>query len=164
MNNEKELTAKQRQGKYGFSQAGVKERYDTFIDNMVRYGMNGALAVRETPGYSDSCARQTAQRLMSIDYIKEGIAKKMEEIKAENIANRKQRQNFWTRVMTNPDDKMTDRLRASELLGKSEADFTENYTDKTADQPEEFSDEERAELKYLAGLAENIKIHKPQAV
>ena len=34
MNEDKELTAKQRQEKYGFSQAGVKERYDTFIDNM----------------------------------------------------------------------------------------------------------------------------------
>ena len=48
------------------------------------------------------------------------------------IATRKERQSFWTRVMQGrpePDGKvprMMDRLKASELLGKSEADFTEN--------------------------------------
>ncbi len=57
-------------------QAGVKERYDTFIANMILNGMNGALAVRETPGYSNKRARQTANRLSTIGYIKEGLAKK----------------------------------------------------------------------------------------
>jgi len=61
-------------------QSGVKERYDTFIANMVANGMNGALAVRETPGYSNKYARTTARRLSTIDYIKDGIAKKQAEL------------------------------------------------------------------------------------
>lgn len=40
------------------------------------------------------------------------------------IATREERQAFWTEVMKGP-YKMADRLRAAELLGKSEADFTE---------------------------------------
>jgi len=65
-------------------QAGVKERYDTFIANYVLNGMNGALAVRQTPGYSDKYAYNTARRLCSIVYIKEGIAQKQAEL-AEKI-------------------------------------------------------------------------------
>lgn len=61
-------------------QAGAKERYDTFIANMIINGMNGALAVRKTPGYSDNCARQTARRLLTINYVKQGIAKKQAEL------------------------------------------------------------------------------------
>lgn len=41
------------------------------------------------------------------------------------IATRQDRQDFWTEVMQDKDENMTHRLRAAELLGKSEADFTE---------------------------------------
>ena len=39
------------------------------------------------------------------------------------IANRAQRQAFWTEVYQDEKVQWSDRLRASELLGKSEADF-----------------------------------------
>ncbi len=115
-------------------------------------------------GYSHKFALQAAPRLLENVRIKNAIAERTAKIRAESIATRKIRQQFWTATMQDETQPMVVRLRASELLGKSEADFTENYTDKTADQPEEFSDEELAELKRLAGIATNIKIHKPQAV
>lgn len=43
------------------------------------------------------------------------------------IASRKERQEFWTQVMQSPEYDPRDRLKASELLGKSEADFTEKH-------------------------------------
>lgn len=43
------------------------------------------------------------------------------------IATRLQRQEFWTKVMLDITADMNDRLKASELLGKSEADFTEKH-------------------------------------
>lgn len=48
------------------------------------------------------------------------------------IATRKDRQEFWTRVMTGqePDAQMKDRLKASELLGKSHADFIDRHEHK----------------------------------
>ena len=39
------------------------------------------------------------------------------------VADRKGRQEFWTQVMDDPEESMINRLRASELLGKSEGDF-----------------------------------------
>lgn len=39
------------------------------------------------------------------------------------IATRQERQNFWTKIMQDEEAEMKDRLKASELLGKSEADF-----------------------------------------
>jgi phage terminase small subunit len=41
------------------------------------------------------------------------------------IATRQDRQRFWTEVLMSPETEMRDRLKASELLGKSEADFTD---------------------------------------
>jgi len=49
------------------------------------------------------------------------------------IASREARQEFWTNVLKGDeedDTKMSDRLKASELLGRSEADFTENVNHK----------------------------------
>jgi len=49
------------------------------------------------------------------------------------IASREERQEFWTNVFYGKEEdntKMSDRLKASELLGKSEADFTENVNHK----------------------------------
>lgn len=44
------------------------------------------------------------------------------------IATRQQRQEFWTKVMLGEEDaEMRDRLKASELLGKSQADFVEKH-------------------------------------
>ena len=41
------------------------------------------------------------------------------------IASRAERQQFWSSVMRDADQQMRDRLKAAELLGKSEADFVE---------------------------------------
>ena len=41
------------------------------------------------------------------------------------IASRAERQQFWSSVMRDKDQQMRDRLKAAELLGKSEADFVE---------------------------------------
>ncbi len=116
-------------------------------------------------GYKAGYARKWAGKYIgAIRGIKEAIDEKTAEIREQSIANRAARQEFWTREMNNPDNKLTDRLRASELLGKSEADFTENYANKTIEEPIPLSDEDVKELKRLAGIATNIKIHKPQAV
>ena len=42
---------------------------------------------------------------------------------APDIATREERQAFWSATMRDAEQEMKDRLRASELLGKSNADF-----------------------------------------
>ncbi len=41
------------------------------------------------------------------------------------IATREERQHLWTEIMFDPQQRMVDRLKASELLGKSNADFSD---------------------------------------
>jgi len=65
-------------------------------------------------------------RLLKVPWIAEAIrAREIKEVRPL-IASRQGRQKFWSEVMQDTKNKMPDRLKASELLGKSEADFTEN--------------------------------------
>ena len=51
------------------------------------------------------------------------------EVRPAGIMNRLERQKFWSDAAQNKKIKWRDRLRASELLGKSEADFVEVHLD-----------------------------------
>jgi hypothetical protein len=75
----------------------------------------------------------------------EQITEERQQKNSTVIATRQQRQTFWTDVMEDADEDMKNRLRAAELLGKSEADFTEKveHTGKEGG-PLEFSNTERA--------------------
>lgn len=87
------------------------------------------------------------RKLMTQEYILDGIRKREEKLteKSPAIATRRERQEFWTGVMNGTikekktialdngetldvefEPAMRDRLKAAELLGKSNADFTEN--------------------------------------
>jgi len=68
-----------------------------------------------------------ARRLVTKGNILEAIKNRQDtEIRPKEIANRQRRQEFWTNIMDDEDEETKDRLKASELLGRSEADFTEN--------------------------------------
>ena len=76
-------------------------------------------------GYSTKTAYSQGQRLLKNVEVLHAINKVMNERKSTLIATREQRQEFWTSVMLDTDTAMKDRLKASELLGKSEGDFTD---------------------------------------
>lgn len=76
-------------------------------------------------GYSEKTARFMGHENLTKPYI-------LAEIKARDtirstplIASRAERQQFWSSVMRDKGQQMRDRLKAAELLGKSEADFVE---------------------------------------
>lgn len=76
-------------------------------------------------GYSPKTAYSIGQRLLKNVEVLQAINTAMNEKKSALIATREQRQEFWTSVMLDTDTAMKDRLKASELLGKSEGDFTD---------------------------------------
>jgi len=81
-------------------------------------------------GYSQKTARSIGQENLTKPDIIKAIREREEKEFGPLIANRQERQKFWTDILrgNTPDAKeakLADRLRASELLGKSEADFTE---------------------------------------
>ena len=74
-------------------------------------------------GYSSRTAYSIGQELLKKPEIQEAIQERERERLSVVIASREERQTFWSDTMRNPEEKMSDRIRASELLGKSEGDF-----------------------------------------
>ena len=64
-------------------------------------------------------------RLLEHVGVKEAIRQREALRNSGFIANRRARQIFWTKTMLDDTAHMTNRLRASELLGRSEGDFLE---------------------------------------
>lgn len=89
------------------------------------YTGNGVEAARKA-GYKGSDATLAVTAHTTIRKSNVAAALKSREAKQLKplIASRQERQKFWTEVMKS-EEHMRDRLKASELLGRSEADFTE---------------------------------------
>jgi phage terminase small subunit len=78
-------------------------------------------------GYAGDDATLATQgwRLLRNAEVRAAIEAREEASLAPFIANREERQAFWTRLMADDRVDLDVRLKASELLGKSEADFTD---------------------------------------
>lgn len=111
---------------------GLTSRQQAFVD---AYQGNGTLAAKAA-GYQGSpqTLAETASRLLKHAKVRQALehrrlsveARAADAVAAQRIATRTERQAFWTQVMLDVSAKMADRLKAAELLGRSEADFTEN--------------------------------------
>jgi phage terminase small subunit len=129
---------------------GLNERQRLFV---MYYAGNATDAARKA-GYkgSDSTLGQMGHALLKNPKVLNAIRQRNDEKAKHDIATRQERQAFWTEVMRDDNREMGWRLRASELLGKSEADFTEkidlNATLDVADQLRKAR--ERAALKSKA--------------
>ncbi|MBF0620047.1 MAG: terminase small subunit [Candidatus Omnitrophica bacterium] len=88
------------------------------------YNGNATMAAIEA-GYSRKTARSQGQRLLTNVDILMAVKEREKGMVMAKIATRQERQEFWTRIMQDGGIFMRERLKASELLGKSEADFTE---------------------------------------
>lgn len=105
---------------------GLTKKQQLFVD---AYDGNATEAAR-IAGYK--IPRIAGWENMNKPAIKKAIAGRGKKESIKTIASRQERQEFWTAVMLGVEKDngkkptLKDRLRASELLGKSEADFTEN--------------------------------------
>jgi phage terminase small subunit len=88
------------------------------------YSGNATEAARAA-GYSEKTAYQQGHALLKHPEIIEAIRGRENKELRPLIATRAERQAFWSGVMRDEDHDMGARLKASELLGKSEADFTD---------------------------------------
>lgn len=107
-------------------------KQQAFVD---AYAGNGVEAAR-LAGYAGDAKvlAVTASRLLADAKVADAIARRSHlvekarqeaQVVAGRIATRAERQAFWTQVMCAESQRMSDRLKAAELLGKSEADFVE---------------------------------------
>lgn len=96
-------------------------------------------------GYSKKTANEQGSQLLA--KLSVHVAKRTQSVDAPKIMSRKERQELWSRIANDPTVDMNDRLRASELLGKSEADFMERYEHILKEfKYEEFKDKSDEEL------------------
>lgn len=95
------------------------------------YTGNGTEAAR-VAGYagSDAVLSQTAYRMLRKPEIAQAIKARRSKASTSLIATREDRQTFWSEVMNDRTEMMPNRLRAAELLGKSEADFVDRHEHK----------------------------------
>ena len=96
-------------------------RQQKFVDI---YEGNGTEAAR-LAGFAgtDAVLANVARNLLIKTDISEAIRSRQDKAKREFVANREQRQAFWTKTMQDITATLRDRLKASELLGRSEGDF-----------------------------------------
>lgn len=86
-----------------------------------------ATRAAKAAGYSEKTAYAQGSALLKKQEVSAAVAKGQTHLEGKAIATRAERQAFWSRVMSGAeaDARWADRLKASELLGKSEADFTD---------------------------------------
>lgn len=107
--------------KGGVVVAKLNAKRQAFVDAWEGNATAAALAA----GYSPKTAYSQGQRLLKIVEVQEAIKAREAQRLAPTIATRQERQEFWTSVLRNEEEAMKNRLKAAELLGKSEGDFLE---------------------------------------
>lgn len=100
---------------------GLTIKQQRFIE---AFNGNAAAAAR-VAGYRHP--DRIGSRLMTRPEIKSAILSREAAQNGDLIATRAERQKFWSTVMRDDSVKLQDRLRASELLAKSEGDFLDRH-------------------------------------
>lgn len=99
----------------------LNARQRAFVEAYCGNATEAALAA----GYSKKTAAFIGAENLKKPQIAAAIKEREKKRLSPVIASREDRQKFWTDVLKSPDSDMKDRLRASELLAKSEGDFLE---------------------------------------
>jgi phage terminase small subunit len=114
---------------------------------------------------SDETLRQVGSENLTKPHILSLIQNRNNKEINKMIATREERQQFWSSIMRNEQSEMRDRLKASELLGKSQADFTEKV-EHSGSLASKLSDEELDEkIKQLQhSMSNSAKLNNGEKV
>jgi flavin-binding protein dodecin len=137
----------------------LTDKRQAFVEEYCNNGYNASEAYKKAYPKVKSGWNKHASRLMTKDDIRQAIARAKASIRSITIASRMDRQGFWTTVANDDTVSMPDRLRASELLGRSEADFTDNIANTVEDQTKTLTNDEQIEalrdqIRLLDGTTE----------
>lgn len=121
------------------------------------YNGNASEAARQA-GYSERWSASNIDKILKNTEIRAAIQQREQERTDSMIATREERQRFWTTILRDPETDLRDRLRASELLGKSEGDFLEKMIDITPPAPPNI------EVHFIDNLLEDPEARKALSV
>lgn len=97
----------------------LTEKQRKYVEAYAGNGVAAAIAA----GYSPRSADKISRDLLRIPTIAAAIRDRERENIRPLIASRVERQEFWSNTMRDANEDARNRLKASELLGKSEGDF-----------------------------------------
>jgi phage terminase small subunit len=107
----------------------ISERERRFVEHFMGAAVGNATKAARLAGYSPKTARKQGSRLLTKGHIRAALAQRTQDDPA--VWSREERQHFWTDVARGAPGYATaslrDRLKASELLGKSQADFVDRH-------------------------------------
>jgi phage terminase small subunit len=101
---------------------GLTEKQRRFCE---AYSANGGNAMRAATEAGYARPKQEGSRMLENAGIRTALELLRQETTNTAIATREERQSFWTSVIRDGDEDMRNRLKASELLGRSQTDFVE---------------------------------------
>lgn len=108
-----------------FAPGGRLSQRQRDFAKLVAAGMEEKKAMRQA-GYVEKHIHTTLYKLKQNKRIKELIEKYKEgPLTTDAVAQKLDRQMFWTTIMNDPSNQTSIRLKASELLGRSEGDFVD---------------------------------------
>jgi hypothetical protein len=120
---------------------------NAYINNTIinpTVGYTWAQAMRDA-GYAETTIDKQSNLIWGYEGLQDQIEQARADIKAKSIKSRTERQAWWSAVVDNNEAALPDRLRASELLGRSEADFTDNIANTVEDQTKTLTKAEQIE-------------------
>ena len=125
----------------------MTKKQKSFVEH---YNGNGTEAAK-LAGYAGSRAvlAQTASDNLRNPDIRSALDARITSDLEPFVANRTNRQQFWTKIMNDPNVETRDRLRASELLAKADGDFIDRKSSEHQVTLEELIMEAHASLKGI---------------
>ena len=103
----------------------LNPKQKAFCDDYLKSG-NATQSYKDVYKVSDKVAGAAAPRLLENVRVKEHLKERQSKVDRKRIASIEDVQAFWAETMADQDANRSDRLKASELIAKSNAMFTEN--------------------------------------
>ncbi len=99
----------------------LNERQKKFADYYIESGNATEAAIKA--GYSERTARAIASENLTKPYIAEYVKVRLDRLEAKRIADMTEVQQFWAETMRNDKNARKDRIKASELIAKTNGAF-----------------------------------------
>ena len=125
----------------------ITHRQELFIQEYIKTGNATNSAIKA--GYSKRTAKSIGQRLLTFVNIKKRIEELSQKIANNNIMTAKERQEYLTKLINSDDVKVSDKLKALDILNKMTGEYTQKVEVNGEIKTDPFKDLTTEELKKI---------------
>jgi phage terminase, small subunit len=101
----------------------MTHRQELFIQEYIKTGNATSSAIKA--GYSKRTAKSIGQRLLTFVDIKKKIDELSQKVANNNIMTAKERQEYLSKLINSDDVKVSDKLKALDILNKMTGEYTQ---------------------------------------